>query len=185
LRADGLRNRERLMEAAKAAFAEVGPEASLEEIARRAEVGIGTLYRHFPTREALVEAVYRREFEQLADQATRLLDEMPAADALQHWLHLAVDYIATKKVIAAALDALVGGNAAIYAASGERITQAMTMLVEAAVASGGIRPDTRPKDVMRALIGFTYGHATEGWQESAQRLIDIFLAGLRTPADRP
>jgi AcrR family transcriptional regulator len=179
LRADGLRNRERLMEAAKASFGEVGPDASLEEIARRAEVGIGTLYRHFPTREALVEAVYRREFELLAEAAPRLLDEMSAGDALQHWLHLAVDYIATKKVIAAALDGLVGGDAPIYAASGERITQAMYMLVERAIASGDIRADTDPKDVLRALIGFTYGHTSEGWQASAQRLIDIFLAGLR------
>lgn len=181
LRADGQRNRERLLEAAKQSFGEVGPEASLEEIARRAEVGIGTLYRHFPTREALVEAVYRREFEQLADTAPRLLEQMPAGDALQRWLHLAVDYIATKKVIAAALDSLVGGNAEIYAASGERITEAMYMLVERAMASGDIRADTEPKDVMRALIGFTYGHASEGWQASANRLIDIFLAGMRAP----
>jgi AcrR family transcriptional regulator len=181
LRADGQRNRERLLEAAKLSFGEVGPGASLDEIARRAGVGIGTLYRHFPTREALVEAVYRREFEQLAEAAPRLVQEMPAGDALQHWLHLAVDYIASKKVIAAALDGLVGGDAAIYAASGERITEAMYMLVERAIASGDIRADTQPKDVMRALIGFTYGHANEGWQASANRLIDIFLAGLRTP----
>ena len=113
-----------------------------------------------------------------------LLDEMSAGDALQHWLHLAVDYIASKKVIVAALDSLVGGNSEVYAASGPRITEAMFMLVERAIASGDIRPDTDPKDVMHALIGFTYGHTAEGWQASAQRLIDIFLAGLRTGAPK-
>jgi AcrR family transcriptional regulator len=101
-RADGQRNRERLMEAAKAAFADVGADVSLDEIARRAGVGIGTLYRHFPTRGAIVEAVYRREVQQLAESATRLLAQLPPAkrctmDALF------VDYIATKKVIASAL----------------------------------------------------------------------------------
>ena len=100
-RADGQRNRERLMEAAKAAFAEVGADVSLEEIARRAGVGIGTLYRHFPTRDAIVEAVYRREVEQLADAATRLIGSMPPGEALHEWMRLFVDYIATKKLIAA------------------------------------------------------------------------------------
>ena len=101
-RADGLRNRERLIDVAKLAFAEIGPNVSLEEIARRAEVGIGTLYRHFPTRDDIIAAVYRREVTQLADAAKRLLETRPAGEALHEWLRLFVDYIATKKVIAPA-----------------------------------------------------------------------------------
>ena len=99
-RADAQRNRDGLLEAAKAAFAEVGPEASLDEIARRARVGIGTLYRHFPTRDAIVEAVYRREVQQLADAAPRLIESLPPAEALRAWMRLFIDYIAAKRVIA-------------------------------------------------------------------------------------
>ena len=114
-RADAQRNRDGLLEAAKAAFAEVGPEASLEEIARRADVGIGTLYRHFPTRDAIVEAVYRREVQHLADAAPRLADSLPPAEALRAWMRVFIDYIAAKKVIAPALKSLVGGGSALYA----------------------------------------------------------------------
>jgi AcrR family transcriptional regulator len=178
-RADGQRNRERLMAAAKAAFAGAGPEVSLEEIARRAEVGIGTLYRHFPTRDAIVEAVYRREVRQLADSAVRLLDRAAPGDALHEWMRLFVDYIATKKVIASALGSIVGGVSALYAASGARITEAMSLLVERAIASGDIRADADPADLLRALMGFTYGNTGPGWEASARRLIDILMDGLR------
>src|SRR5580658_7642845 len=101
-RADAMRNREHLLEIAKLAFADAGADVSLEEIARRAGVGIGTLYRHFPTRGAVVEAVYRREVRQLASAAERLLAEGPPGEALHQWMRLFVDYIATKKVIASA-----------------------------------------------------------------------------------
>jgi AcrR family transcriptional regulator len=178
-RADGQRNRERLVDAAKAAFAELGAEVSLEEIARRAGVGIGTLYRHFPTRDAIVEAVYRREVEQLAGAATRLLADMPPGTALLAWMRLFVDYIATKKVIGPALGAIGGSAAELYATSGARITGAMRLLVERAVAAGEIRADADPDDLLRALIGFTYAKASPGWQASALRLIGILMDGLR------
>jgi AcrR family transcriptional regulator len=178
-RADGQRNRERLMEAAKAAFADVGADVSLEEIARRAGVGIGTLYRHFPTRDAIVEAVYRREVQQLASSAERLLGQMSPGEALRQWMRLFVDYIATKKVIAAALGALAGGTADLYAASGAQISGAMLRLVERAAAAGDIRADADPGDLQRALVGFTYGNAAPGWQASALRLIDLLMDGLR------
>jgi AcrR family transcriptional regulator len=178
-RADSLRNRERLMEAAKAAFAETGSQASLDEIARRADVGIGTLYRHFPTRDAIVEAVYRREVQQLADAARGLLAASPPGEALHGWMRLFVDYVATKKVIAPALGAIVGGTADLYAASGVLITGAMSLLVEQAAAAGDIRPDVDPNDLLRAVMGFTYGNTGPGWQESALRLIDILMDGLR------
>jgi AcrR family transcriptional regulator len=177
-RADSQRNHERLIEAAKAAFAETDAQASLEEIARRAGVGIGTLYRHFPTRDAIVEAVYRREVEQLAASAQRLLDETAPGEALRQWMRLFVDYIATKKVMAAALGSMVGGVAELFAASGARIIGAVSLLVERAAAAGDIRPDVDPSDILRALVGFTYGNTGPGWRASALRLIDILMDGL-------
>jgi AcrR family transcriptional regulator len=179
-RADAQRNRELLVDAAKAAFADAGPDVSLEEIARRAGVGIGTLYRHFPTRDAIVEAVYRREVAQLADAATRLLSERPPGVALHEWMRLFVDYIATKKVIASALGSIAGGASELYASSSARITGAMAALVQRAIASGDIRADIDPADLLRALVGFTYGNAGPGWQASAHRLIDILMNGLRS-----
>jgi AcrR family transcriptional regulator len=181
-RADGQRNRERLMEAAKAAFGDVGADVSLEEIARRAGVGIGTLYRHFPSRDAIVEAVYRREVAQLASSAERLLGQMSPGDALQQWMRLFVDYIATKKVIAAALGALAGGTADLYATSGAQISGALSLLVERAAAAGDIRAGADAGDLQRALVGFTYGNASPGWQASALRLIDLLMDGLRPSA---
>ena len=178
-RADGQRNRERLIDAAKIAFADVGAEVSLDEIARRAGVGIGTLYRHFPTRDAIVEAVYRREVRQLGEAATRLAERMPAGAALREWMRLFVDYIATKKVIAPALSALVGGTTDLFAASGATFASAMTLLVERAKAAGDIRADADPADLLRALAGFTYGNASPGWQASALRLIDLLMDGLK------
>lgn len=167
------------MEAAKAGFAQVGADVSLEEIARRAGVGIGTLYRHFPTRDAIVEAVYRREVRQLAEAATRLLASTTPGEAMHQWMRLFVDYIGTKKVIAPALGAVSGGPSAIYAASGLTITEATTMLVERAVGAGDIRSDVDPEDVLRALVGFAYGHDKPGWQASALRLVDILMDGMR------
>jgi AcrR family transcriptional regulator len=180
-RADGLRNRERLIEAAKAGFAETDPDVSLEEIARRAGVGIGTLYRHFPTRDAIVEAVYRREVQQLADSAVRLSGSRPPGKALHEWMRVFVDYVATKKVIASALGAIVGGVSELYALSGARITEAVTLLVERARASGDIRTDVEPADVLRGLVGLTYGNTDPAWEASALRLIDILMDGLRAP----
>jgi AcrR family transcriptional regulator len=179
-RADAQRNREGLLEAAKAAFAEVGPEASLEEIARRADVGIGTLYRHFPTRDAIVEAVYRREVQQLADAAPRLVDALPPAEALRAWMRVFIDYIAAKKVIAPALKSLVGGSSALYADSSARINGAIALLVDRARASGDIRPDADSADLLRALIGFAYVNSGPDWEASALRLIDLLIDGLKS-----
>ncbi|MBS0521751.1 MAG: TetR/AcrR family transcriptional regulator, partial [Proteobacteria bacterium] len=177
-RADAQRNRERLLEAAKAAFTAEGTEASLEEIARRAGVGIGTLYRHFPTRDAMVAAVYRNEVEQLGAAAERLLATLPPGEALHRWMRLAVDYIATKKLMASALNAMVGGTAALYATSAPRFTEAMKLLVERAKASGDIRADVDSDDLLRALVGFTYATLNPGgvdpdWRDSALRLVDV------------
>ncbi len=122
-RADAQRNRDRLLKAAKAAFADAGADVSLDEIARRAGVGIGTFYRHFPSRNAIVEAVYQREVQQLAEAATRLIGSLPPGEALREWMRLFVDYIATKKVIAPVLKSMVGGASELYATSGARTAE--------------------------------------------------------------
>ena len=184
-RADARRNREGLLEAAKAAFAEVGAETSLEEIARRAGVGIGTLYRHFPTRDAIVEAVYRREVQQLSDAAPRLMELLPPVEALRAWMGLFIDYVAAKRVIAPALKSLVGGGSALYADSSAHINGAMALLVERAQASGDIRPNADPADLLRALIGFAYVNSAPDWEASARRLIDLMIDGLRLQRGEP
>jgi AcrR family transcriptional regulator len=184
-RADARRNRDSLLEAAKAAFAEVGAEASLDEIARRAGVGIGTLYRHFPTRDAVVEAVYRREVQQLADAAPRLVESLPPAEALRAWMRLFIDYIAAKKVIAPALKSSVGGGSAVYADSSVRINEAMALLVERARARGDIRPNADSADLLRALVGFAYVNSAPDWEASARRLIDLLIDGLRSQRGNP
>jgi AcrR family transcriptional regulator len=174
LRADAERNRERVIATAKITFRQVGADASLNEIAQNAGVGIGTLYRHFPTRAALIEEVYRREVEHLALSARDLLENLPAEDALENWLKLAVDYIATKKIIAPAIAATE-----VYGSAGTRIVEALFLLVERAVEAGSIREDVTPEDVLRSLVGFTYGYTDADWQSSALRLIDILMRGLR------
>lgn len=177
-RADAQRNRERLIDAAKAAFTEAGPEVSLEEIARRAGVGIGTLYRHFPTRDAIVEAVYRRELTQITEAAERLLaEESSPLEALRAWLRLSVDYLATKKVIAPAMNAIPGGTAQYQ--SGPLLQLAVERLVEAALAEGEVRGDLEPGDILQAMAGLSYGAGQPGWQASALRLIDVLVEGLR------
>ena len=178
-RADSARNRQLLMDAAKAGFSQVGLNVSLEEIARRAGVGIGTLYRHFPSREAVVEAVYRREVEHLAEAVPQLLETSPAGEALHEWMHLFVDYIATKRLIAPSLGAAAGRSSTLYATSAELITRAISALVKRAVASGDVRKDIDPPDLLRALVGVSYGNPDAGWEASARRLIDILMDGLR------
>jgi len=178
-RADSARNRQLLIDAAKAEFSQIGLNASLEEIARRAGVGIGTLYRHFPTRDAVVEAVYRRQVEQLAEAVPQLLQTSPAGEALHKWMHLFVDYIATKRLIAPSLGATAGRTSPLYATSAELITRAITTLLKRAIASGEVRSDIDPSDLLRAMVGVSYGNPDAGWQASARRLIDILMDGLR------
>jgi AcrR family transcriptional regulator len=178
-RADSARNRQLLIDASKAGFSDVGLNVSLEEIARRAGVGIGTLYRHFPSREAVVEAVYRREVEQLAEAVPRLLESSPAGEALHQWMHLFVDYIATKRLIAPSLAAVAGRTSTLYATSSELITRAISTLVKRAIESGDVRKDIDPTDLLRGMVGVSYGNTDQGWEASARRLIDILMDGLR------
>ena len=178
-RADAVRNRERVLEAAKAVFSAGGADASLEAVAKHAGVGIGTLYRHFPTREDLFEAVYRREVEQLGDLADQLAHEPDPVEALRRWLHSTVEFVATKKGMLAALQLATYGSSDLQAYSLDRLTKAVGALLTRAVAAGEIRADIGAEDVLRALIGMCYLHDQPGWQSSVLRLVDVFIDGLR------
>lgn len=182
-RADAVRNRERVLEAAKAVFSSGGPEASLEGVARRAGVGIGTLYRHFPTREALFEAVYRREVEHLGELAEQLKSEAAPVDALRRWLRSTVEFVATKKGMSAALALAVHSSSELYAFTFDRLTKAISALLERAVAAGEIRSDISPEDLLRALVGMCYMHDQPGWQATVLRLVDVFVDGLCVQAN--
>jgi AcrR family transcriptional regulator len=179
-RADAQRNRIRLLETAKVAFAEKGSAASLDEIARTAGVGAGTLYRHFPTRDALIEAVYRNETEQLVAAATRLTETHPAVTALREWLLLFVDYIATKHGMYEALNSIVGGTSDLHSASTAQVKQAIAKLVGRAVASGDIRLDLDPLDLLRALAGVANVSSGPDGERAAKHLVEILIAGIRT-----
>jgi AcrR family transcriptional regulator len=182
-RADAQRNRIRLLETAKAAFAEKGSGASLDEIARTAGVGAGTLYRHFPTRDALIEAVYRNETEQLVAAATRLAETHPPITALRQWLLLFVDYMATKHGMYEALNSIVGGTSDLYSASTAQVKQAIAGLIDRAVASGEIRLNLDPLDpldLLHALAGVANISSGPDGKQAAKRMVDILIAGIRT-----
>ena len=176
-RTDAQRNRERILEVAKEAFTRRGANASLDDIAKEAGVGAGTLYRHFPTRDALIEAVYRTEVGKLAAAERKFAAEMSPLEALRAWMLLFVDYIATKQIIAAALNSLVGGPSKLFEATGAQIKGAMHALVARAIASGDIRPDLDPLDLLRALVGVSNVSSVPDWRESAKRLVQILLIG--------
>ena len=178
-RTDAQRNRERILEVAKAAFSRYGANTSLDDISKEAGVGAGTLYRHFPTRDALIEAVYRTEVEKLAAAERKFAETMPPIDALRAWMLLFVDYIAAKHIIAPALNTFVGGSAKLYEGSRAQIQGAIDALVKRAIKSGDIRRDIEPFDLLRALIGVSNVSSSPDWQQSAKRLVDILITGSR------
>jgi len=184
-RADALRNRERVLEAAKTVFSAGGAEASLEAVARRAGVGIGTLYRHFPTREALYEAVYRREVEQLAELAEQLREEPSPVNALRRWLRSNVEFVATKKGMSAALALAAQGSPALKGYSLQRLSKAAGGLLDRAIAAKEIRSDISAEELIRALVGMCYVSDQSGWQATVLRLLDVFIDGLRLPPALP
>jgi len=178
-RTDAQLNRERILEVAKEAFTRSGANASLDDIAREAGVGAGTLYRHFPTRDALIEAVYRTEVEKLAAAERRFAEAMSPIDALRAWMLLFVDYIAAKHIIAPALNTLVGGPSKLYEGSRAQVQGAIDALVKRAIKNGDIRRDLEPFDLLRALIGVSNVASGPDWQQSARRLVDILITGSR------
>lgn len=178
-RADAQRNRERILEVAKAAFTRSGANASLDDIAKEAGVGAGTLYRHFPTRDALLEGVYQSEVEKLAAAERELSAKLPPLEALRAWMLLFIDYIAAKHIIAPALNTIVGGVSRLYEGSRAQITGAIDALVKRAIKSGDIRKDLDAFDLLRALIGVSNVASSPDWQQSARRLVDILISGSR------
>ncbi len=178
-RADAARNRALLLEAGKACFAESGAATTLEQVARKAGVGIGTLYRHFPTRDVLVEQVYRDALDRLAADAARLAQEQPPLEALRQWLFLFIGYIATKKLMHDLIATLGGGAAALQAQTKPRLEGAITALVDRAKASGEIKPEVQPFDLLFALGGLAYMGAGSDWVPRAQKMVDILIAGIR------
>jgi AcrR family transcriptional regulator len=161
-RADALRNRERVLEAARAVFSAGGPDASLEAVAKTAAVGIGTLYRHFPTREALFDAVYRHEAQQLAALAERLKKEAQPIEALRQWLHALIKFVATKKGMSAALALAVSKDSDLFSYSSDLLMRSAGGLLDRAIAAGAIRNDIGPEALIRTLVGMCYTHDQPG-----------------------
>lgn len=178
-RADAERNRLRLLDAAKAVFARDGASASLEEVARTAGVGIGTLYRHFPKRDDLIEAVYHQAVSQIGKAAEQLSATHAPADALREWLLLFVDYMSTKRLMAEALNSLDGGASRVYAGSGDILRQSLDSLVRRAEAAGEIRHVADTFDLLRAVAGIHYVSPEADWEPGARAMVDIVIAGLR------
>jgi AcrR family transcriptional regulator len=179
LRADARRNRERLLEVAVRAFSQDGPDVTLDAIAKEAGVGIGTLYRHFPTREALIEAAYRNELARLCDAAPDLLKEMPPDLATRTWMDRYIDYMATKRGMADALRVVIASGGTPYAQSRDRLISAITALLRAGAAAGTLRSDVEPVDVFASLAGIALTAGEQAQRDQADRLLDLLMDGLR------
>jgi AcrR family transcriptional regulator len=180
-RADAERNRERI---AKEVFTRDGAAASLDDIARRAGIGPGTLYRHFPTRDALIEAVYRSEVEKLAAAEERFAASLPPLEGLRAWMLLFIEHVSGKKLILPAMDTVAGGSSRLMEGARPLIHTAVVTSVQRAIASGDLHADTEPDDFVRALIGIFHTTAIPGWEASARRLVDILIAGARASPTR-
>jgi AcrR family transcriptional regulator len=179
LRADAQRNKDKLLTAAVAAFAEHGVDASLEDIARQAGVGIGTLYRHFPTRDCLMESVYRHQVELLCDAADDLVATETPDQALATWMERFVQHVATKRGMAMALKSVIGKDSELFAYCHGRIRASVKLLLDNAVKSGDIRSDVEAADLLKALSGICLVSDQPGWQDQARRLVGLLHDGLR------
>ncbi|MEW2381923.1 helix-turn-helix domain-containing protein [Micromonospora sp. NPDC047707] len=179
LRADAQRNRERLLDAAVRAFSQARADVTLDAIAKDAGVGIGTLYRHFPTREALVEAAYRNELAKLCDAAEDLLERLPPADATRAWMDRFIDYLSTKRGMADALRLVIAAGTNPYAQSRDRLVAALTRLLSAGAAAGTVRADVDPADVLAGLSGVSLAAGGPEQRDQARRLLDLLMDGLR------
>jgi AcrR family transcriptional regulator len=184
MRADAQRNREQLLAAAVAAFSAEGPEVTLESIARDAGVGIGTLYRHFPSREALVDAAYRSELARLCDSVPGLLDEMPADKATRVWMDQFIEYMTTKRGMSDALRKVIASGGNPFAESRTRLLAAFAALMQAGAAEGTMRSDLDPADLLASLSGVSLAAGDPGQREQAGRLLDLLMDGLRYGAAR-
>ncbi len=178
-RTDSIRNREKLLAAATEIFSAGASQASLEAVARAAGVGIGTLYRHFPTRESLFEAVYRHEVDLLGELAEKLGGEGDPVEALKTWLQSNIRLVATKKGMIEALQLAAHGSSDLKAYSYERMVGALRLLRDRAAAAGAIRDDVPAEDLLRTLVGIFYAQSSPEWHPAALRMVDVFVDGLR------
>ena len=178
-RVDAQRNRERILEVAREAFTEHGANATLDDIARRAGIGPGTLYRHFPTRDALVEQVYRSGVEKLTAAAERYTATMAPLQALRSWMLLFIDHVERKWLILPAMNSVAGGSMRLIEGTRSLIHSTFRALVQQAIDSGELRAGTDPDDIVRALIGIFHTTAQPGWEASARRLVDVLIEGSR------
>jgi AcrR family transcriptional regulator len=179
VRADARRNYDRLLEVAVQAFATDGADVTLEGIAKTAGVGIGTLYRHFPTREALVEAAYRQELAWLCGAVPGLLRSLPPAQAMRAWMDLFIDYLTTKRYLAEALRAVIASGGNPFAESRTRLVAAIAALLDAGAATGNLRSDLDPNDVLVAINGVSLAAGQPNQREQAGRLLDLLVEGMR------
>jgi AcrR family transcriptional regulator len=182
LRKDAQRNRSLLLDAAATLFAEHGVDYPLEDVARDAGVGIGTLYRHFPTRNALVEAVYRREVAVLCDSVDGLLATLEPIDALDAWMHNFVAYVATKRGLSATLRELMDAEPDLFTETRANISSAASRVPDAAVESGEIRPVLDADDLVRAMSSICMSADDPDHPERAARLVGVLLDGMRARA---
>jgi AcrR family transcriptional regulator len=178
-RADAQRNRERILEVAKQVFTRRGADASMDEIAKRAKIGPGTLYRHFPTRDELLATVYTAEVEKLAAAEKKLSAELSPIEALRAWLVVFIDYIATKKIIVPALNAMAGGPSRVFQQTMQVVEEATNALASRAVASNDLRSDIDPMDLLRIIYGLSTAVSADDWPTKARTLVDILLKGSR------
>jgi AcrR family transcriptional regulator len=176
-RADAARNRDLLLAAATRAFASTREEPSMRAIAREAGVGIATLYRHFPTRESLVDAVYRDQVERLTLGARELLEQLPPGKAMRRWMDLFADWLATKRGMLETLRAMLQSGEIVDART--ELLEAISTILDAGVAAGELRADVRAEDVAASLLGLLAVADHSGNQAQAGRLLDILMDGLR------
>jgi AcrR family transcriptional regulator len=179
LRADARLNRDRVLEAAARAFARDGTHASLKAIAKDAGVGIGTLYRRFPTREQLVEAIYRSEVARICRSADALLAVGPPVTALRSWMSEFVSFSAAKQGMSDVLHLVLAADDTMRLETRENLTGAVAALTQAAVADGSIRADVAPYDVLLSLSGIGLVAAQIGQGPQSERLIDLLMDALR------
>jgi AcrR family transcriptional regulator len=179
LRADAQRNHDRLLDTAVRAFSRDGPDVTLDAIAKDAGVGIGTLYRHFPTREALVEAAYRNELARLCDAVPDLLRDLPPDEATRTWMDRFVDYMTTKRGMSGALRVVIASGGNPFAQSRDRLVAAISTLLDAGAAAGTVRSDVEPGDVLASLSGVSLAAGEPAQRDQARRLLDLLMDGLR------
>ena len=179
MRADARRNREKLLRAGLELFTEQGADVSLDAVAKRAGVGVGTLYRHFPTRDALVEAVYLSELDRLHEGAAELLAAHPPHEALALWMDQFVEYAATKRGLSGALQSVIASGRNPYSQSRAKMVEAVGQLLDAARAEGTVRDDVDAEDVLLAMGGIWAMPVEPGWEQRARTLLGLVMDGLR------